>query len=111
MFLIKIVASFSSNVAIVCVNYDDQNRFEFSVYVLNTKTQAYCDLTKLYDQVEAAEQKNDTNLEALKANALVDKLGPEYLKMAEGLEQVDLTSSEGKELLSILLELDKLCTR
>jgi hypothetical protein len=36
MFLIKIVASFSSNVAIVCVNYDDQNRFEFSVYVLNT---------------------------------------------------------------------------
>ena len=113
MFLIKIVASFSSNVAIVCVNYDDQNRFEFSVYVLNTKTQAYCDLTKLYDQVEAAEQKNDTNLEALtkQANALVDKLGPEYLKMAEGLEQVDLTSSEGKELLSILLELDKLCTR
>ena len=77
------------------------------------KTQAYCDLTKLYDQVEAAEQKNDTNLEALtkQANALVDKLGPEYFKMAEGLEQVDLTSSEGKELLSILLELDKLCTR
>jgi hypothetical protein len=78
------------------------------------KTQAYCDLTKLYDQVEAAEQKNDTNtIETLtkQANALVDKLGPEYFKMAEGLEQVDLTSSEGKELLSILLELDKLCTR
>jgi type I site-specific restriction endonuclease len=78
------------------------------------KTQAYCDLTKLYDQVEAAEQKNDTNtIEALAkhANALVDKLGPEYSKMAEGLDQVDLTSSEGKELMSILLELDKLCTR
>ena len=78
------------------------------------KTQAYCDLTKLYDQVEAAEQKNDTDtIETLtkQANALVDKLGPEYFKMAEGLEQVDLTSSEGKELLSILLELDKLCTR
>jgi hypothetical protein len=78
------------------------------------KTQTYCDLTKLYDQVEAAEQKNDTDtIETLtkQANALVDKLGPEYFKMAEGLEQVDLTSSEGKELLSILLELDKLCTR
>ena len=24
------------------------------------KTQAYCDLTKLYDQVQAAEEKNDT---------------------------------------------------
>jgi hypothetical protein len=78
------------------------------------KTQAYCDLAKLYDQVEAAEQKNDTNtIETLtkQAGALVDKLGPEYSKMAEGLEQVDLTSSEGKEFLSILLELDKLCTR
>jgi type I site-specific restriction endonuclease len=77
------------------------------------KTQAYCDLTKLYDQVEAAEQKNDTNIEALtkQANALIDKLGPEYSKMAKGLEEVDLTSSEGKELMSILLELDKLCTR
>ena len=77
------------------------------------KTQTYCDLTKLFAQIEAAEQKDDTNLEALtkQANALVDKLGPEYFKMAEGLEQVDLTSSEGKELLSILLELDKLCTR
>jgi hypothetical protein len=35
-FLIKIVASFSSNVVIVCVNYDDQNRFEFNVCVLKT---------------------------------------------------------------------------
>ena len=78
------------------------------------KRKPIADLTKLYDQVEAAEQKNDTNtLETLtkQANALVDKLGPEYSKMAEGLEQVDLTSSEGKEFLSILLELDKLCTR
>ena len=78
------------------------------------KTQAYCDLTKLYDQIEAAEQKNDTNtLEPLtkQANALVDKLGPEYSKIAERLEEVDLTSGEGKELMSMLLELDKLCTR
>ena len=36
-FLIKIVASFSLKVTIVCINYDDQNRFEFSVYVLNTR--------------------------------------------------------------------------
>jgi hypothetical protein len=78
------------------------------------KTQAYCDLTKLYDQIEAAEQKNDTNtLEPLskQANALVDKLGPEYSKMVERLEDVDLTSGEGKELMSMLLELDKLCSR
>ena len=78
------------------------------------KTQAYCDLTKLYDQVEAAQQKNDTKtVETLgkQADALIDKLGPEYSKMVEGLEEVDLTSNEGKELMSILLGLDKLCTR
>jgi hypothetical protein len=78
------------------------------------KTQAYCDLTKPYDQVEAGQQNNDFDtVEALtkQADALVDKLGPEYSKMVEGLEEVDLTSSEGKEIMSILSGLDKLCSK
>ena len=78
------------------------------------KTQAYCNLSKLYDQIEAAEQKNDSDTtQALtkQADALVVNLGPEYPKMIEGLEQVDLTSGEGKEFLSILSGLDKLCTK
>jgi hypothetical protein len=33
----EIVASFSSNVVIVCINYDDQNRFEFNLCVLNKR--------------------------------------------------------------------------
>jgi hypothetical protein len=36
-YLIKIVASFSPNVVIVCINYDDQNRFEFNLCVLNKR--------------------------------------------------------------------------
>ena len=79
-----------------------------------TKTQAYCDLTKLEGQVRAAEQKNDTKtLEALskQAEALVDKLGPEYYKLMDGLEEVDPKSSEAKEYMSILSELDKSCTK
>jgi predicted nuclease with TOPRIM domain len=78
------------------------------------KTQAYCDLTKLEGEVEAADQKNDTKtLEALnkQAEALVDKLGPEYYKLMDGLEQVDPKSSEAKEFMSILSELDKPCAR
>jgi hypothetical protein len=78
------------------------------------KTQAYCDLNKLYTQVEAAQQNNDFDrVEALtrQADGLVEKLGPKYSKMVEGLEEVDLTSSEGKEIMSILSELDKLCTK
>ena len=78
------------------------------------KMQAYCDLTKLEGQVEAAAQKNDAKtLEALnkQANALLDKLGPEYFKLMDGLEQVDPKSSEAKEFMSILSELDKSCTK
>jgi hypothetical protein len=64
------------------------------------KTQAYCDLTKLEVQVKAAAEKNDTKtLEPLskQADALIDKLGPEYFKLMDGLEQVDPKSSEAKE--------------
>src|SRR5215469_1697479 len=78
------------------------------------KTQAYCDLNKLEGQVEAAAQKNDTKtLEALnkQGSALVDKLGPEYYKLMDGLEEVDPNSSEAKEFMSILSGLDKLCTK
>ena len=78
------------------------------------KSQAYCDLTKLEGQVQAAAQKNDAKtLEALnkQANALLDKLGPEYFKLMDGLEQVDPKSSEAKEFMSILSELDKPCTK
>jgi len=78
------------------------------------KTQAYCDLTKLYDQIQAAEQKEDSDtIQALtkQADGLVEKLGPEYLKMIEGLDEVDLTSSEGKEFISIFSRFDKPCTK
>jgi mevalonate kinase len=78
------------------------------------KTQAYCDLNKLEDEVKAAAQKNDTKtLEALskQADALVDKLGPEYYRLMDRLDEADLTSSEANEFMSILSELDKSCTK
>jgi hypothetical protein len=78
------------------------------------KTQAYCDLNELEGQVKAAAERNDTKtLGALseKAEALVEKLGPEYYKLMDGLEQVDPKSSEAKEFMSILSRLDKSCTK
>jgi hypothetical protein len=77
-----------------------------------TKLQSYCDLKKLYDRMGAAYQKNDSKTaDALgkQADALADKLGPEYSKMMDGLAQVDQNSSEGKGYMSILSGLDKLC--
>ena len=77
------------------------------------KTQAYCDLTKLEGQVKAVQQTDTKTVETLtkQANALIDKLGPEYFKLMDGLERVDPKSSEAKEFMSILSELDKRCTK
>ena len=78
------------------------------------KTQAYCDLTKLEGQVKAVQQTTDPKtVEMLtkQAEALIDKLGPEYFKLMDGLEQVDPKSDEAKEFMSILSELDKSCTK
>ena len=78
------------------------------------KTQAYCDLTKLEDRVKAFQQNTDTKtVETFikQAEALIDKLGPEYFELMDGLEQVDPQSSEAKEFMSILSELDKRCTK
>ena len=80
----------------------------------NVKTQAYCDLTKLEGQVTALQQGTDPKtIETLtkQAEALIDKLGPEYFKLMDGLEEVDPNSSEAKEFMSILSELDKRCTK
>jgi len=78
------------------------------------KTQAYCALKKLENEVKAAAQKNDAALEALSKQAeslVANKLGPEYFKLMDGLEQVDSNSSEAKEFMSILSELDQSCTK
>jgi hypothetical protein len=77
------------------------------------KSQAYCDLTKLEGQVKALQPNTaPKTVETLtkQANALLDKLGPEYFKLMDGLEQVDPRSSEAKEFMSVLAALDKSCT-
>ena len=78
------------------------------------KTQVYCDLAKLEGQVKALQQNTDIKtVEMLtkQAEALIDKLGPEYFKLMDVLEQVDPKSSEAEEFMSILSEIDKSCTK
>jgi hypothetical protein len=78
------------------------------------KTQTYCDLDKLFEQMQTADQKNDSKtVESLskQADVLATKLGPEYNKMMDGMDQVDPNSNEGKELVSVLSGLDKLCSK
>ena len=77
-----------------------------------TKLQAYCELGKLQDQMEKAEEGNDTKaVDALvaKADALGQQIGPEYLKIVEGLEEVDPNSAEGQKFSAVFEPLRKQC--
>ena len=76
------------------------------------KLKVYCDMGKLQEQMEQADQKKDNKaLEALsaKADSLVQQIGPEYLKMMEGLDETDPNSDEGKQFAAVFGALDKQC--
>jgi hypothetical protein len=78
------------------------------------KTQSYCELGKLNDQIAQAEEKKDNKrLEALgkRADDLANKIGPEYVKLMDALEDIDENSKDGKEFGAMLQSLDKLCTK
>jgi hypothetical protein len=76
------------------------------------KTQAYCELSKINDQMaEAQDKKDQKKMEALsnQADALVQKIGPEYEKLMEGLDQIDENSPDAKAFGDMFAPLDKQC--
>jgi|SRR5271155_4567587 len=76
------------------------------------KLKVYCDMGKLQEQMRQAEQKEDNKaLEVLtaKANGFLEQIGPEYVKMMEGLDEVDPDSAEGKQFAAVFGALDKQC--
>ena len=78
----------------------------------SAKVQAYCETIKLGDQMDQAEQNNDSDkAEGLskKIDELNQKLGPEYLKLGQDLQDIDPNSQDGLELGRTLASLDKLC--
>jgi hypothetical protein len=76
------------------------------------KVQAYCEIGKLQDQMEQASKKKDNKtLEALgaKVDTLAQQIGPDYVKVMDGLDQVDPNSAEGKQFAGVFEPLDKQC--
>jgi hypothetical protein len=76
------------------------------------KLKAYCDIGKLQEQMDQAEQKKDTKtVEALgtKADALAKQLGPDYEKVMGGLDEIDPNSAEGKRYTAMFEPLFKQC--
>jgi hypothetical protein len=76
------------------------------------KTQVYCQINDLGDQIGEADQQNDRKkVEALahKMNELEKQLGPEYLALVEATQDVDPNSKEGQEIESLFDKLDESC--
>lgn len=78
------------------------------------KTQTYCDIGKLGGQIEEANQKKDSKTAdelSQKMKELEKKLGPEYVALMDGLQDIDPESDEGAEIEAALVVLDKLCAK
>ncbi len=76
------------------------------------KTQVYCQIDDLGEQIGEADQKKDhEKAEALsqQITELEKKLGPEYMALVSDLNSVDPNSPEGREIDSILAPLDDSC--
>lgn len=78
------------------------------------KTQIYCDMAKLGEQIDQADQKKDSKkVEELgtKMDEMTQKLGPEYVALMDGLQGMDPESKEGKDISAVLDGLDALCKK
>jgi flagellar motility protein MotE (MotC chaperone) len=76
------------------------------------KTQTYCEIAELSDQLDQASQEQDTKKAdelSQKINELEPKLGAEYVALADSLKDIDPNSQDGREIGSIIEKLDQLC--
>jgi hypothetical protein len=79
-----------------------------------TKMDAYCKLAKIQQQMGSLDEKKDMKkLQDLgtQADTEAQKLGADFEKMMDGLEQVDENSAEGKKFGAILASLDSKCPK
>jgi hypothetical protein len=78
-----------------------------------TKVATYCNLARIEDgMARATAAKDSAKLQELgqQAEDMGRALGPEYVALTSGLDEIDPESREGKDLLSGFETLDKLCS-
>ncbi|HEY1541401.1 MAG TPA: hypothetical protein VGG01_03235 [Xanthobacteraceae bacterium] len=75
------------------------------------KVATYCQLNKVNQQMSQVDEKDQKKMETLgnQADALMQKLGPDYAKVMEGLDSVDENSAEGKQFAALFQPLDAQC--
>jgi hypothetical protein len=96
------------------VSKEDAQRVVTIISGDKTKTQTYCDILKLTQQIAQLYEKNDLKMVdelTQKTDTLEKALGPEFLALVDGLQDIDPESEVGQEIRSIFGALDGLCAR
>jgi hypothetical protein len=73
------------------------------------KSQTYCEIVELNDQIDQEEDPVEVQELSQKRDQLEDKLGAKYVAFVAGFVNIDKDSRDYQEIASILEPLDKLC--
>jgi hypothetical protein len=73
------------------------------------KTQAYCQILDLIAQLNREKDSKKAKALSQKIDQLQKQLGPEFLTVTNGLQRIDLNSSDGREIVSIINTLNQSC--
>jgi hypothetical protein len=96
----------------ICAQAQDAQKVLKIISSDKAKTRIYCDMAKLGDQMEQANEKGDSKkFDELfqRMYELGKKLGPEYAALIDGLQDIDPESEVGQQISSTLDALDNLC--
>ena len=91
----------------------DAQKFVKMIIGDKAKSQIYCDIVKLGEQIEETDPTDTKKTDEMyqRADELATKLGPEYIALMNGLQDMDPDSEEGKDIGSTLDVLNKLCAK
>src|SRR4029450_3355155 len=96
------------------VNKGDAQKVVTIISGDKAKTQIFCDMKKLTEQIEEASAKQDgktVNELSQKIETMEKTLGPEYLALIDGFEDIAKDDQLGEEFESSIAALDRLCAR
>jgi flagellar biosynthesis/type III secretory pathway M-ring protein FliF/YscJ len=116
-----IVAILAISTAPLCAQRQQQNVAKLKADARNlvgiigsdkTKTQTYCQIDDLSEQLnQAVQEKDRKKAEALsqKISELYKKMGPEFAALIDIEKHIDLDSPDGQEIASIVASLGESC--
>jgi len=76
------------------------------------RAKPYCEIGKLHEQLDSAEEKGDAKeFEALVAelDSLEQQMGSDYIRVTDGLGEVEPNSAEGQKFSAVFEPLRKQC--